>query len=341
MIDISVIVPVYNVEAVLERCLNSILAQTKKEIEIILVDDGSTDRSGEICDLYAQKDERIRVLHKSNGGLTSAWKAGANASRGTYLGFVDSDDWIDEDMYEQMWKSAVTYDSDVVICGLVFEYEVPEMDRRVEISGFEKEYYDRKDLEKLYPSLLNDGRFFGRMLQPARVTKLYRRTLVEQNLFLCKDEVTVGEDMQLTLPVLLDARNLSVVREFYPYHYWFNQKSMTGKYDPNYLEKIRIMEKRLKAISREKEVYDFEPQIINDFLSLAVMGLKNGVVRNPEGRSSAIGLIKKYCRDDAVREALKQHTMDQLPITIKGFLWLMERNWYAICYLICKLFFKN
>lgn len=341
MIDISIIVPVYNVEAVLERCLNSILAQTKKEIEIILVDDGSTDQSGRICDLYAQKDERIRVLHKSNGGLTSAWKAGANAARGTYLGFVDSDDWIDEDMYERMWKSAVTYDSDVVICGLVFEYEVPGMDRREEISGFEKEYYDRKDLEKLYPSLLNDGRFFGRMLQPARVTKLYRRTLVEQNLFLCKDEVTVGEDMQLTLPVLLDARNLSVVRGFYPYHYWFNQKSMTGKYDPNYLEKIKIMEKRLKAISREKDVHDFEPQIMNDFLSLAVMGLKNGVVRNPEGRSSAIRLIKKYCRDDAVREALKQHTMDKLPITIKGFLWLMRGKWYSVCYLICKLFFQN
>ena len=119
MIDISIIVPVYNVEDLLPRCIDSILNQTKTNIEIILVDDGATDGSGAVCDAYAQKDERIHVIHNPNGGLTSAWKAGAESASGAYLGFVDSDDWIDEDMYERMWESAVKYDSDVVVCGLV------------------------------------------------------------------------------------------------------------------------------------------------------------------------------------------------------------------------------
>ena len=128
MIDISVIVPVYNVEELLPRCVESIMAQTKENIEIILVNDGATDSSGAVCDTYAKKDQRIKVIHKPNGGLTSAWKAGAEAAQGAYLGFIDSDDWIDEEMYERMWESAVKYDSDVVVCGLVFDYEDPSME---------------------------------------------------------------------------------------------------------------------------------------------------------------------------------------------------------------------
>ena len=338
---ISVVVPVYNVEKYISRCINSIIGQEYQNIEIILVDDGSFDNSGKICDEYAKKDERIRVIHKSNGGLTSAWKAGAEIATGRYLGFVDSDDWIDEDMYKRMWESACEYNSDIVVCGLVFDYEDTSIPKRNEISGFDKEYYSRKDLEALFPKLINDGRFFGRMLQPARVTKIYRRELVERNMVLCKEEVTVGEDMQLTLPVILEAKSLSVVKDFYPYHYWFNQKSMTGKFDPNYLDKIKVMDKRMKEISVEKGIFDFAPQFTNDFLGLAVIGLKNGVIRNTEGKESALAIIKKYCEDEMVVEALGTHTMDKLPITIKVFLMLMKRKQYQICYWICKLFFKN
>lgn len=341
MVDISVIVPVYNVEALLPRCIESILNQTKKNIEIVLVDDGSSDGSGALCDEYAKGDERIRVLHKANGGLTSAWKAGVEASSGAYVGFVDSDDWIERDMYERLWQSVTKYDSDLAVCGLKFDYENEDIENRKEISGFDREFYDRKALESLFPVLINDGRFFGRMLQPARVTKLYRRSLVENNLALCKDEVTVGEDMQLTLPVILDAERMSVVKEFYPYHYWFNQKSMTGKYDPDYLRKIKIMERRLKEICREKGAYDFSPQITNDFLGLAVIGLKNAVVRNTEGKSAALQIIKNYCTDESVRKALETHTMNRLPVTIRVFLLLMKAKQYRICYWICKLFFKN
>ena len=341
MTDISVIVPVYNVEKLLPRCIDSILAQTKTNIEIILVDDGAADGSGKICDDYAAREKRIRVIHKENGGLTSAWKAGAEAAEGAYLGFVDSDDWIDADMYERMWESAVKYHSDVVVCGLVFDYENPELEKRKEISSFEKEYYGRQELEALYPTLINDGRFFGRMLQPARVTKLYRRELVEKNMPLCKDEVSVGEDMQLTLPALLDAKSLSVVKDFYPYHYWFNRNSMTGKHDPKYLDKIKVMEKRLKEISAEKGVYDFAPQITGDFLGLAVIGMKNSVIRGTGGRKEAMESIRNYCNDEAVREALFAHQMDKLPITIKVFLALMKRRAYGLCYAIIKLFFKT
>lgn len=114
---ISVIVPVYNVEEYLPRCVDSILAQTYKNLEIILVDDGTKDASDKICDEYAAKDPRVKVIHKENGGLSSARNAGIDIARGEYLGFVDSDDWIEPEMYEQMLALTQKYDVKLVCAG--------------------------------------------------------------------------------------------------------------------------------------------------------------------------------------------------------------------------------
>ena len=114
--SISVIVPVYNVEAYLPKCVESILAQTYKNLEIILVEDGTKDASGSICDEYAKKDPRIKVIHKENGGLSSARNAGMDIAKGDYFGFVDSDDWIEPEFYETLLSAALKYDADLV-CG--------------------------------------------------------------------------------------------------------------------------------------------------------------------------------------------------------------------------------
>lgn len=113
---ISIIVPVYNVEEFLPKCIDSILAQTYENLEIILVEDGTKDNSGQICDAYAEKDSRIKVIHKENGGLSSARNAGMDVARGEYFGFVDSDDWIEPETYECLMTVAQKYDADLV-CG--------------------------------------------------------------------------------------------------------------------------------------------------------------------------------------------------------------------------------
>ena len=114
---ISVIVPVYNVEAYLPRCVESIMAQTYQNLEIFLVDDGTKDNCGAICDAYARQDNRVRVIHKENGGLSSARNAGIDASTGEYLSFVDSDDWIEPDMYEKMMGLMEKYGVRLVCAG--------------------------------------------------------------------------------------------------------------------------------------------------------------------------------------------------------------------------------
>lgn len=113
---ISIIVAVYNIEEYLPRCVDSILAQTYRNLEIILVDDGSSDASGRICDAYAGKDKRIQVIHKKNGGLSDARNAGMDMARGDYIGFVDGDDWIDKDMYRAMYKGCEANNAQVAVC---------------------------------------------------------------------------------------------------------------------------------------------------------------------------------------------------------------------------------
>lgn len=119
---ITIIVPIYNVAKFLPRCIESLLAQTYPNLEIILVDDGSPDRCGEICDQYALRDSRIKVIHKTNGGLSDARNAGLNQMTGEYVSFIDSDDWIDQDWCEKLMNNLLRFHADLSLSGIVSEY---------------------------------------------------------------------------------------------------------------------------------------------------------------------------------------------------------------------------
>ena len=121
---ISVIVPAYNTEKYLRRCIDSILAQTFTDFELLLIDDGSTDQSGEICDEYADKDVRIKVFHKANGGVSSARNVGLDNALGEYICFCDADDWVDNDYFEQMRKKSIKCAEVLVPYSIPYEYVV-------------------------------------------------------------------------------------------------------------------------------------------------------------------------------------------------------------------------
>lgn len=119
---ISVVVPVYKVEKYLERCINSVLSQSYKDLEVILVDDGSPDKCGKICDEYAKKDDRVKVIHKENGGQSSARNIGIQEAKGQYISFIDSDDYLEKNAYETLIKVATTTNADITEGGT--EYTV-------------------------------------------------------------------------------------------------------------------------------------------------------------------------------------------------------------------------
>lgn len=120
---ISIIIPIFNVEQYLAKCIDSIINQTYENIEIILVDDGSPDNCPKICDDYSKKDKRIIVLHKLNGGLSDARNAGIDKANGEYIGFVDSDDWVEQDMYETLVNLILLVDADIAECGISFHFK--------------------------------------------------------------------------------------------------------------------------------------------------------------------------------------------------------------------------
>lgn len=127
---ISVIVPVYNVKDYLRKCLDSICSQTYRNLDIIIIDDGSTDGSGEICDEYATKDPRIKVLHKENGGQSVARNRGLDIAKGDYIAFVDSDDWLESEMYQDLYDNIVRYDADISMCSYIQHYPGRERAKR-------------------------------------------------------------------------------------------------------------------------------------------------------------------------------------------------------------------
>lgn len=171
---ISVIVPVYNVEAYLDRCVHSILEQTYQNLEIILIDDGSTDSSPAKCDAYAAKDSRIKVLHKPNGGLSDARNAGLALAEGTYIGYVDSDDWIEPDMYASLYKACVDNHAQLAVCRYFQEYK-----DRTEAGGNGSVVpLAREELFKIYIGGHEDYIIYNSVW-----SKLYKRELVEGMLF--------------------------------------------------------------------------------------------------------------------------------------------------------------
>lgn len=342
MVKVSVVIPVYNMEKYMDRCMQSVLGQTLRELEIILVDDGSKDASPAMCDAYAQKDARVRVLHKENGGLTSAWKAGSMLAEGNYIGYVDSDDFIEPDMFERLYERALETDADIVCCGLTHIYEDDPGRKWTEQMLFSKESLGQEDLKKeVFPGLINDGTFFGRHLMPNRVTKLTRASLVKENLSKCADEVSIGEDFQFSLSMFLSANRVEIIKDYYPYYYYMNGASMTMKHDVHYPDKIRIMQQNLCRISDEKGIYDLKPQIWNDFLCLTVLHIKGAIYKQ---KDKSYGVIRKELKQiigrSEVQYALFAHTMNQLSLSEKLFVFFMKRRWYFCLYAAVRVYFR-
>lgn len=150
---VSVIVPVYNVEKYLDRCIESIINQTYKNLEIILVDDGSPDNCPKMCDNWAKKDKRIKVIHKENGGLSDARNIGINNATGDYIAFVDSDDFIDKEMYEKLLQNLIRTNSDISICSMIYYYE---NDQIKELKNNDTSFFIYDDIKK-YDNLFNEN----------------------------------------------------------------------------------------------------------------------------------------------------------------------------------------
>lgn len=235
---LSVIVPVYNTETYLNHCLDSILAQDFTDYELILVDDGSTDRSGDICDRYAAAHPHIRCLHQTNGGHTCARQNGVRASRGEYIAFVDSDDWIDPGMYRRMCRAAKETGADIIHCDFT-----AVMPHKSKVCGtpFSPGLYDKKQLENtVYPSMIYFGTYFVFGIAPNLWNKLFRRSILEHYLFRLPHDIIVGEDGPITYACMLEAASVYFCEEAF-YNYRSNTDSVSHHMNAKRLAENHVM----------------------------------------------------------------------------------------------------
>lgn len=212
---ISIVIPVYNVEEYFDKCMQSVLNQTYKNLEIILVDDGSTDASGRMCDIYASQDARVRVVHKENGGLVSARKAGVVLATGEYTSYIDSDDWVDVDMYENIVRQMRGTDIDIVLFGSKKEY--PE---RTEIrkENLEPGVYRKCELENMIRKHLEECEYFYAPIVGQHLwSKLFRTEIIKEEQLKVYNEISLGEDF-LSYACILRADSMQMI-DLQPYHY--------------------------------------------------------------------------------------------------------------------------
>lgn len=252
---LSVIVPIYNTAAYLDRCIQSICDQTYQDLEIVLVDDGSTDTSLEICEAYRKKDPRIKLIHKENGGLVSARKAGLQAAEGEWIGWVDSDDWVEADWFMRLLHVQERSGADMVTAGCFHEIGA---DLKPVTNGVPAGVYQK---DELLPKLLYSGRFFEYGLQPHLCTKLIRREILEQTQFSVNERINAGEDAAVVYPSALEADKIAVT-EFCGYHYIQRAGALTKTGTADEIERIRLLIAHLEDSFREKRVWDvMRPQL--------------------------------------------------------------------------------
>jgi glycosyltransferase involved in cell wall biosynthesis/biotin carboxylase len=205
---ISVVIPIYNLDAYLYQCVSSIVEQTYGNIEIILVDDGSTDNALEICEFFRKSDKRVQVIAKPNGGLVSARKAGLNAATGKYVFYVDGDDWINRDCIEQYYKLACAYDTDIVLG----DYKREFLGNFVTIrNSIPPGYYNRSRIaNEILPSMISDCPFFSHGLKTYSWGKLYKKSAILDLQNQVPDEIMIAEDAALIYPAIYKSNSIYI-----------------------------------------------------------------------------------------------------------------------------------
>lgn len=267
---LSVIVPIYNVRPYLRQCIESICDQSYRDLEIILVDDGSCDGSSEICDQYQTMDDRIVVLHKENEGLVKARKSGLQISQGEYIAYVDGDDWIEPEMFERLYSTMTENNVDIVMCGHYIDTGNISKEAYHDIPDG---YYGKKQLiEQIYPEMIVGRAFFDWKIYPALWDKLFKRESIIPYQMEVDERLKMGEDAACTYPALLNAGSIYILHECL-YHYRQTTVSMVKNIQDRTKEKMQfqtLYHSVSQRFGRDKDIFDLREQWLKYVLFLMI-----------------------------------------------------------------------
>ena len=298
---ISIIIPAYNSDEYIEKCILSVCEQTYSNIEIIIVDDGSIDHTGEICEKMSVKDDRIKYIKKTNGGVVSARQQGIKNASGKYVTFVDADDWV-ESNYIQTFADGIE-DADMISAGVIWEEQKNKKTNRRDL--FLPGCYSESDLEDIYEHMIYDySTGITHSITCWMVNKMFNREMADEILMKIDPSLKVFEDAAFVYQYMLKCRKI-ILSDRYTYHYRYNEISAWHKIDPAAMEKIgRTYDYMFRALSKAPAEYGLIRQLQYWFFEKSYFTLNERMGMIPE------------CR--MIRFLLDMHGMEGKQIVIYG-----------------------
>ena len=333
---ISVIVPVYNVESYLYRCVDSIRNQTYQNLEIILVDDGSPDRCPEICEELRSVDSRIKVVHKINGGLGFARNSGLDVATGEYVTFIDSDDWIGEDHIENLYREAVRAGADAVIgayTSVASDGTACQHHIKLGPGIYQDEQIREKILLPLIGADVNDANDV--QLESSSCMNLYRRDVIENNkLRIPSEKVAVSEDSFFNVDFFGIAKCVAVMDEM-GYFYFENMSSISRTYDSGRLDRIaryyENMQEKLVQYGLEAEGAH---RLERTFLMI-VRSAMNMIVQSSMKKTHKHQELRRVLAHERVNAVLRSYPIDTYGLAMRFLAtWMRSGNVRGIYWLI-------
>lgn len=339
MIKVSIIIPAYNVEDYISRCLDSIINQKLKEIEIIIINDGSTDSTLSICEKYKSIDNRIVIINKCNEGVSAARNEGLKLAKGDYIGFVDPDDWIENDMYYNLYKNLELNNGDVALCG----YKIKKPNQNIDVLfESDKKVMTSMDeiIDNIVSSMISQKNIFSSSLgHGGSVCRLLiKRNIIFDNNISFDNNLKYGEDLLFCILVFLNSKRVVIDNSTY-YNYFLRNGSACNKYRKDFYSEIIAIMKKLTSILKtynvyERLVYRLEIRYYNMYrLYISKLFKKGFNVTYKE----KISIIRNFCNDTYIERIVQKQNINSAPFLKKIYIFSVKKKFIHVIYIYHKL----
>lgn len=329
---VSIVVPVYNCESYIRRCVDSLINQTWTNIEIILVDDGSSDMSGTICDEIKLKDDRIMVFHKNNEGLGKTRNKGMQLATGKYIMFIDSDDYIDAHGVENMINIAEKYQVEIVSSEFIYGDKVEKL-------TIQKGLYEKSDIKKLIAYMLGKVADNEEVFNVSSCTKLYKVSFLKKiHAEFPSEKRLIWEDMAFNIYAMLKCNKI-YVSDLHYYYYCYNEASLTHKYDAKKFSKIMDMYTYIMDIIEHNNLqYDARRRFNNTIMGNIRTCIKLEVFHKEKiGKRVVLKNIKKLCDDERVKKILSEIDIIDENMQQRIYSIMLRKKKVYFVYLLAKI----
>lgn len=336
---VSVVIPVYNVEQYLDRCVKSVINQTYPNLEIILVDDGSPDKCPILCDEWAKKDKRIKVIHKKNAGLGMARNTGIDNSTGAYICFFDSDDYIEINAIYECVKRIQSYKPDIILFGSNTINNKAEIVSNM-IPDTPKDYYENDEIiNYILPNLMGPDPISGKNsnLQMSAWAAMYSNKLIkEKNWRFVSEREYISEDFYSLLSLYKYVTSVVVIKEAF-YNYCYNSTSLTHAYRKDRFEKVCFCHNGMLDICKKLNYPEIIKQNINHQFLGNIIFTQKMVVKSNLRCWEKVEEIRRMINDKYFIKTIRELNVSEENLNRKIYIFFIKHNCALMCYILLKL----